>query len=402
YLYDASGELLIRRAKGDGDTVLYLPGGNEIRLTTKGTTKTLSGTRYYTANGQTIAVRTAVSGASGTKLNFLAADHHGTSSILLDATTYAVTKRYSTPFGDVRGTKATTWPDDKAFLGKPADASTGLTHVGAREYDPSIGQFVSVDPLLTLDQHQSLNGYAYANQHPATSSDPTGLCDDPVGNGHCRPGKIGKEAVDPAYPPNLNPSHDGTRGSVGRGGGTASADSSGSIYSGPRYSCTGMSPTEMCKVARGPGDKKENKGNNNPYGPFDFNGPQPELGIGELLRRLIEGPVCNPGYPCEDAKYNTVPVGPGGAGRPKPGPPRGLPVAGKMNPEKIRYTQDSIKGSYKDGRSLDETVAQLRSGEKRAEDIAPIRVFERDGNLYSLDNRRLYAFKEAGVPVQFV
>ncbi|MFH9712871.1 RHS repeat-associated core domain-containing protein [Streptomyces luteogriseus] len=402
YLYDASGELLIRRAKGDGDTVLYLPGGNEIRLTTKGTTKTLSGTRYYTANGQTIAVRTAMSGASGTKLNFLAADHHGTSSILLDATTYAVTKRYSTPFGDVRGTKATTWPDDKAFLGKPADASTGLTHVGAREYDPSIGQFVSVDPLLTLDQHQSLNGYAYANQHPATSSDPTGLCDDPVGNGHCRPGKIGKEAVDPAYPPNLNPSHDGTRGSVGRGGGTASADSSGSIYSGPRYSCTGMSPTEMCKVARGPGDKKENKGNNNPYGPFDFNGPQPELGIGELLRRLIEGPVCNPGYPCEDAKYNTVPVGPGGAGRPKPGPPRGLPVAGKMNPEKIRYTQDSIKGSYKDGRSLDETVAQLRSGEKRAEDIAPIRVFERDGNLYSLDNRRLYAFKEAGVPVQFV
>ncbi|MER6916458.1 polymorphic toxin-type HINT domain-containing protein [Streptomyces sp. NPDC000594] len=39
------------------------------------------------------------------------------------------------------------------------------------------GQFISVDPLLTLDQHQSLNGYSYANQHPATSSDPTGLQD---------------------------------------------------------------------------------------------------------------------------------------------------------------------------------------------------------------------------------
>ncbi|MFJ7335061.1 RHS repeat-associated core domain-containing protein [Streptomyces sp. NPDC101116] len=245
YLYDASGELLIRRAKGDGDTVLYLPGVNEIRLTTKGTTKTLSGTRYYTANGKTIAVRTAVSGVSGTKLSFLAADHHGTSSVALDATSYAVTKRYSTPFGDLRGTKANLWPDDKAFLGKPADTSTGLTHVGAREYDPSIGQFISVDPLLTLDQHQSLNGYAYANQHPATSSDPTGLCDDPVGNGHCRPGKIGKDAVDPAYPPNLTPSYGGSgRGggsSVGSAGGTASAGSSGSSGSG-------------VAVAEGPGD----------------------------------------------------------------------------------------------------------------------------------------------------
>ncbi|WP_234352954.1 RHS repeat domain-containing protein [Streptomyces sp. NRRL B-1140] len=226
YLYDASGELLLRRAKGDGDTVLYLPGGNEVRLTVKGTTKILSGARYYTANAQTIAVRTAVSGTSGTKLNFLAADHHGTSSVALDATTYAVTKRYSTPFGDTRGTKASTWPDDKAFLGKPADGGTGLTHIGAREYDPSVGQFISVDPLLTLDQHQSLNGYAYANQHPATSSDPTGLCDDPVGNGHCRPGKIGKEAVDPAYPPNLNPP-----ASTGRNGGTAKTKSTGqSMY----------------------------------------------------------------------------------------------------------------------------------------------------------------------------
>jgi RHS repeat-associated protein len=179
YLYDARGELLIRQAKGDGDTILYLGGGNEVRLTVKGTTKTLSGARYYTANGQTIAVRTATAGVTGAKLSFLAADHHGTSSIALDASTYAVTKRYSTPFGAPRGTKPTSWPDDKAFLGKPADDSTGLTHIGAREYDPTIGQFISVDPLLIPDAPQSLNGYSYADNTPVTSSDPTGLCNDP-------------------------------------------------------------------------------------------------------------------------------------------------------------------------------------------------------------------------------
>ncbi|MEU6285824.1 RHS repeat-associated core domain-containing protein, partial [Streptomyces sp. NPDC047028] len=65
YLYDADGELLIRRAKGDGDTVLYLGAGTELHLTVNGTTTSASGTRYYTANGQTIAVRTATTGVSG-------------------------------------------------------------------------------------------------------------------------------------------------------------------------------------------------------------------------------------------------------------------------------------------------------------------------------------------------
>ncbi|WP_327367047.1 RHS repeat domain-containing protein [Streptomyces sp. NBC_01217] len=175
YLYDADGELLVRRAAGDGDTVLYL-GSTEVRLTTKGATKVVSGTRYYSAVGQTLAVRTATAGTAGTKLNFLAADHHGTSSLAIEAGTQAVTKRYSTPFGAPRGDEPTTdWPDDKAFLGKPSDVTTGLTHIGAREYDTGIGQFISVDPVLSIEQHQSLNGYTYANQNPATNSDPTGL-----------------------------------------------------------------------------------------------------------------------------------------------------------------------------------------------------------------------------------
>ncbi|MGC8918252.1 RHS repeat-associated core domain-containing protein [Streptomyces sp. PG2] len=235
YLYGPAGDLLLRRAKGDGDTILYLGGNTEVRLTAKGTTKALSGTRYYTANGQTIAVRTAVAGTSGTKLSFLTADHHGTSSVAMESGTYALTKRYSSPFGASRGgTKATTWPDDKVFLGKPADESTGLTHVGAREYDPSIGQFLSVDPVLAADQPQSLNGYAYANNSPVTFSDPTGLCLDP-GNGRCEPddgGHRGSQPPDPAYG-NVNPPYngpyDGTRESVGLG--TARTDSSGNTSS---------------------------------------------------------------------------------------------------------------------------------------------------------------------------
>ncbi|WSJ43475.1 RHS repeat-associated core domain-containing protein [Streptomyces sp. NBC_01317] len=71
-----------------------------------------------------------------------------------------------------------TRPDDKGFLGKPTDRTTGLTHIGAREYDPGIGQFISVDPILDGNNPLSLNGYSYANNSPVTPSDPSGLfCD---------------------------------------------------------------------------------------------------------------------------------------------------------------------------------------------------------------------------------
>lgn len=95
-----------------------------------------------------------------------------------------MSKRYLTPFGASRGSSVGTWPDDKRFLGKTSDVNTALTHIGAREYDPYTGQFLSVDPLLSLDQHQSLNGYNYANNNPITFSDPTGLRPDGVCGGN--------------------------------------------------------------------------------------------------------------------------------------------------------------------------------------------------------------------------
>ncbi|MFG2569224.1 RHS repeat domain-containing protein [Streptomyces sp. NPDC048567] len=232
YLYDADGELLIRRATGDGDTVLYL-GTTEVRLTTKGASKTITGTRYYSIAGQNIAVRTAT--IAGTKLSFLAGDHHGTSSLAIDATTQSVTKRFTTPFGTPRGTQPTAWPDDKAFLGKPEDEITGLTHIGAREYDPSIGQFISVDPMLEVDKHQTLNGYSYAAQAPATNSDPTGTCLDP-GTGRC--GEYPK-------PPHKDP--DPSDG--GDSGGTASTGSDTGIYGdGLDYVAPGSDVSTFCFV----------------------------------------------------------------------------------------------------------------------------------------------------------
>ncbi|MFI8242615.1 RHS repeat-associated core domain-containing protein [Streptomyces sp. NPDC085866] len=348
YLYDAGGDLLIRRAKGDGETVLYLGADTELHLTTKGTTKTVSGTRSYTANGQTIAVRTATSGVSGSKLSFLAADHHGTSSIALDATTYAITKRYSTPFGAPRGTKTTSWPDDKAFLGKPADDTTGLTHVGAREYDPVIGQFISVDPVLSVDQHQSLNGYSYASNTPVTASDPTGLCRaDQCGVGTPKGDGSGDIITDGPIDPG-NPSagscHHGHCGKTHYNNtGTSHTSSSGHTSDGVGGGVGGGGGW-----SKGPGDSKIIKTD----GDWLY-GPQPEMGFKEFFRKLVEGPVCNPGYPCEDMKIAVVPVGEGplGGRPPMPGPrriPMGFPNGVEFTAFKSELAAGLKQAGYED------------------------------------------------------
>ena len=72
------------------------------------------------------------------------------------------------------------------------------------------------------------------------------------------------------------------------------------------------------------------------------------------------------------------------------------------DPNSIRFTQDSVKNSFQDKRTLQSLVDDLKSGKVTANDIPPIRVFEKDGKIYSLDNRRLKAFQEAGAPIRTV
>ncbi|MFI7543768.1 RHS repeat-associated core domain-containing protein [Actinoplanes sp. NPDC049599] len=164
YSYDTTGDRLIRR--DPTGTTLYLPGGLEIR---KPKTGSAVGTRYYGHAGATIAVRTP------TALTWMVNDHQGTATATVTSNTnLTVNWRRTMPFGDDRGTKPSTWAGDKGFVGGTRD-NTGLTHLGAREYDPALGRFISVDPIMDLADPQQWNPYSYANNTPISAADPTGL-----------------------------------------------------------------------------------------------------------------------------------------------------------------------------------------------------------------------------------
>ncbi|MTB17862.1 MAG: hypothetical protein F2919_07745, partial [Actinobacteria bacterium] len=47
-----------------------------------------------------------------------------------------------------------------------------LTYLNNRYYDPTLGVFTSVDPLVG----KTSTPYLYANGNPATLTDPNGLC----------------------------------------------------------------------------------------------------------------------------------------------------------------------------------------------------------------------------------
>jgi RHS repeat-associated protein len=81
---------------------------------------------------------------------------------------------------------------------------------------------------------------------------------------------------------------------------------------------------------------------------------------------------------------------------------RKLSVAAKRlaDPKTIRFSQDSIRGTFRDGRSVQDLAAGLKNGSIKAGDVPAIRTVERNGQLISIDNRRLAAFRDAGVPIR--
>ncbi|MFI9787887.1 RHS repeat-associated core domain-containing protein [Kitasatospora sp. NPDC051984] len=165
YIYDAGGQVLLQ--KDPGSTILYLP-GQQFTLNTG--TSAVSGTRYLPLPGGGNLVRTG----SLTNYRFEIADPHGTAGLILDRTCQTPTWRQFTPYGAPRGT-ASSWPDNRGFLNAPDSQDTGLTSLGARQYDPTTGRFISIDPLFTPTDAQQLSGYNYAESNPVTFSDPTGL-----------------------------------------------------------------------------------------------------------------------------------------------------------------------------------------------------------------------------------
>ncbi|MFJ5079460.1 RHS repeat-associated core domain-containing protein [Streptomyces sp. NPDC088553] len=183
YVYDANGNRILENSP-TGST-LYL---GETELTTDTVGLITRATRAYTQPGTPTVIRTD----NTTGVHVLLTDHLGTAHTTVAATDgQTITRRALKPYGETRGPKPASWPNKRSYLGVGIDdTTTGLTHIGAREYDQNTGRFISADPLIDLTDPLQMNGYTYANGNPVSKSDPTGLRPDGICGGNsstCNP-----------------------------------------------------------------------------------------------------------------------------------------------------------------------------------------------------------------------
>lgn len=123
----------------------------------------------------TAAVLLTIPLASAQTVTYFHNDISGTPMLATDAAGNVVWRENYRPYGERLNNPPAEASNAIGFAGKPFDASTGLSYMGARYYDPVIGRFMGVDPApADPGSVHGVNRYAYANNNPYKYVDPDG------------------------------------------------------------------------------------------------------------------------------------------------------------------------------------------------------------------------------------
>jgi RHS repeat-associated protein len=208
YTYDAAGNRT--QASVGGTTTVSATYNGAGRVTSYDNAAANMSSASYNGLGLRASATTTPSGGGASTQNFVWNTADSTPNLLMDSTNAYIYGPYGTPFeqvslssgtihylvadllGSVRGVvsssgslSATTsydaWGNPQTSgglmsytplgLGGGYSDATGLIYLLARYYDPSSGQFLSVDPMVDTTGQP----YAFVNDNPLNSTDPLGL-----------------------------------------------------------------------------------------------------------------------------------------------------------------------------------------------------------------------------------
>ncbi|MCP1307952.1 RHS repeat domain-containing protein [Paenibacillus tyrfis] len=346
YRYNGDG-MLYERTENGQTTRYYYDGANMIAEGTVSNGTVTMKARYIRGGSGLVARQDA----SGTKTFYL---HNGHGDVvgLADGNGNVINRYTYDIWGNPLSTSEQV-PQPFRYSGEFWDSSTNLQYLRARWYDPSVGRFINEDTYEgDIANPLSLNLYTYVLNNPLKYVDPTGHVEMEMGIGSSgRPRIVGDE-------------HDSL------------------LHVSFRMQISKLK--SMWDYYNSIGDTSNRDKRH------------------QQAVEIRSNP-CNYGSTCDydqTAEFvfddNGILIGTAIIGASFTGGPRGT-----IDPNKVRFTQDSVKAEFSDGRSVYQLIDDLKSGNVKPKDIPEIRVFEKDGNLYSLDNRRLYAFQQANVNVRY-
>ncbi len=175
--------------------------------------------RYYVRSPErVVAIVTRGGNQPGTR--YLHADNLGSTDAITDEGGNVVESRSYDPFGQRRNP---VWGEpppavfssltSAGFTGHESDGELGLVNMKGRMYDPKIGRFLTMDPLVQAPlSGQSWNPYSYVFNNPLSYVDPSGFEGDkppimPIGSTE-RVNPDGSMDVTITYPPRQPPKAD--------------------------------------------------------------------------------------------------------------------------------------------------------------------------------------------------
>lgn len=210
FTYDRSGNLLtdgtwtntwnyrsqLTQSASASTTVTYQYDheGNRV-LKSSGSSSTIYPNSYYEVDGSDVRrhitagalgnVATSTWNGTDSTTIYHHKDHLGGTHVETNESGAAVQYVIYKPFGETLVDQKTgTYGNDRKYTGKELDSETSWYYYGARYYDPTLGRFMSQDPLFLtvgaagdptmLFDPQSFNSYAYSRNNPLRFVDPDG------------------------------------------------------------------------------------------------------------------------------------------------------------------------------------------------------------------------------------
>jgi RHS repeat-associated protein len=168
YVYDASGERVLKRSTSGSVTTLTVEAFSSQELTYSSSGVFSSQADYYGFGPLLIGA------TNGSSTTYYLTDTQGNvlTSFSAVASSAAVqgNQLYS-PYGTQRYQQGSTGTD-LGYMGRINDSVTGLDYDNARYYDPVTGMFISADDIQ--GNAQGMNPYAYVAGNPKTYVDPSG------------------------------------------------------------------------------------------------------------------------------------------------------------------------------------------------------------------------------------
>ena len=299
-------------------------------------------TSYFFRDDERIAKQTAGD------MEWYLSDHLGSTTLLVNESGVEVERTEYFPYGQVQSGGLERY----GFTGQENDVDTELMYYGARYYSPEYRVFVQPDTMLPDPYNpQALNRYSYCLNNPVKYTDPSGNFVQLIVAGV----KVVSTVIDYGW----------------------------NVYDFATDSWTIVNPNsnafdkEVAKIGLGLNIASELL---DPDELSPVNTP-----ADDIARKALKNQIS------KELKQEVLENAAKNAGK-----------GGFIDPTKVRYTQNSISKYFKNSdQPVDKLVEGLKSGTISPSEIPPIKIFEMNGGIYSLDNRRLYAFKQAGIDIPY-